>query len=151
MLFPFYNSESDRRRCYFQHNKNAIISTENNIEVWSLLNSAIHSHYIELSPLIGYGNSLSYKLKGCSMRNQYRIMLYENAESNAVLVSDGRQSNSVVHIYVSIHIYILFHIPETNATLLINYTPIENKKILKGNGKSRLKEISGSLPRGERE
>ena len=54
-------------------------------------------------------------------------MLYENADSNAVLVSDAQQSNSVVHIYVSIHIYILFHIPETNATLLINYTPIENK------------------------
>ena len=58
-------------------------------------------------------------------------MLCENAESNVVLVSGAQQSNSVVHIYVSIHIYILFHISETNTTLLINYTPIENKKFLK--------------------
>lgn len=131
MLFPFYNSESDGHRCYFQHNKNAIISIENNIEVWSLLNSAIHSHYIELSSLIGYGNSLNYRLKGCSMRNQYRIMLYEIAESNVMLVSGAQQRNSLVHIYVSIRIYILLHTSETNTTLLINHTPIENKNDFK--------------------
>ena len=123
----------------FNTTKNAIISIENNIEVWSLLSSAIHSYYIELSSLIGYGNCLNYKPKGCSVRNQQRIILCENAESNIVWVSGVQQSNSVVHIYGSTYICILFHISETNTTLLINYTPIENKNFFKGNGKSSLK------------
>lgn len=64
------------------------------------------------------------------MRNQYRIMLYEIAEQCYVSFRCTAR-NSLVHIYVSIRIYILLHTSETNTTLLINHTPIENKNDFK--------------------
>lgn len=117
--FHFITQRSDGHRCYFQHNKNAIISIENNIEVWSLLNSAIHSHYIELSSPNWLWQFSELQTEGLLNEKPIQDHAVWNCwEQCYVSFRCTAEIHLAIYMYIRIYILLLW---KTNTTLLINH------------------------------